>query len=101
MSESLTQSCAPKRSDDELEASIRIVEVTEDGTWRVRLPGSRRASAIMDSRGAAEARAREILRRCGGGEIRVYDTAGEPFTYSVAPQVELPGRRQLTRQPRS
>jgi hypothetical protein len=100
MSESLTPSCAPERPEGDFEASIRIVEVTSDGTWRVRSPGSQRASAIVGTRAEAEARAREILRRCGGGEIRVHDAAGDPLSYAVAPQLAMPGRRQITRQPR-
>jgi hypothetical protein len=81
-------------------ASIRVVEVTSEGLWRVRSPGAQRASALLDTRGQAEARAREILRKCGGGEIRVYDASGDSFSYTVAAEVALPGRRQITREPR-
>ena len=90
----------PPRSEQAPVASIRVVEVTSEGMWRVRSPGAQRASALLDTRGEAEARAREILRRCGGGEIRVYDTSGDPFSYTVAAESALPGRRQLTREPR-
>jgi len=90
----------PPRSEQASVASIRVVEVTSEGMWRVRSPGAQRASALLDTRGQAEARAREILRKCGGGEIRVYDTSGDLFSYRVAAASALPGRRQLTREPR-
>jgi hypothetical protein len=79
---------------------IRIVEATREGMWRVRLPGSQRASAVLDTRRDAEARAREILRRGGGGEVRVFLTDGETINYTVAAEPAMPGRREITRQPR-
>ena len=100
MSEFPAWASRPPRSEQASVASIRVVEVTSEGMWRVRSPGARRASALLDTRGQAEARAREILRKCGGGEIRVYDTSGDPFSYRVAAESALPGRRQLTREPR-
>jgi hypothetical protein len=99
-SEMSDQSCPSTRFEGELEAAIRIVEVTGEGLWRVRSPGSQRASAVVDTRGEAEARAREILRRCGGGEIRIHDIAGDPLIYTVPPRVAMPGRLQIIRQPR-
>jgi len=90
----------PPRSEQASVASIRVVEATSEGTWRVRSPGAQRASALLDTQGQAEARAREILRRSGGGEIRVYDTSGDLFRYTVAAESALPGRRQITREPR-
>jgi uncharacterized protein DUF2188 len=90
----------PHRTEQAPVASIRVVEITSEGMWRVRSPGAQRASALLDTRGQAEARAREILRKCGGGEIRVYDTSGDPFSYTVPAESALPGRRQITREPR-
>ena len=78
------------RSEQASVASIRVVEVTSEGMWRVRSPGARRASALLDTRGQAEARAREILRKCGGGEIRVYDTSGDPFSTGSQPRARCP-----------
>jgi uncharacterized protein DUF2188 len=100
VSESLARTCAPHPTENAPVASIRVVEVTSEGMWRVRSPGAQRASALLDTRGQAEARAREILRKCGGGEIRVYDASGDPLSYTVAAASALPGRGQITRDPR-
>jgi hypothetical protein len=80
---------------------VRIVEIDGDGKWRVRFPGSQRASAVLDSRPEAEARAREILRKGGGGEIHVHDAHGSLTKHTVVARPPLPGRRQITRHPRS
>jgi hypothetical protein len=100
VSDSVTTTRVQGRVDDGFAPPVRIVEVTLDGTWRVRLPGSRRASAVLDTRGDAEARAREILRRSGGGELRISLTNGEIVRQTVAAESPVPGRRQFTRQPR-
>jgi uncharacterized protein DUF2188 len=92
--------CAPHRTEQAPAGSIRLVEVTSEGMWRVRSPDALRASALLETRGQAEARAREILRKCGGGEVRVYDTSGDPHSYTVAAASALPGRRRVTREPR-
>jgi hypothetical protein len=100
VSEYPARAYAPHRTEQAPVASVRVVEVTRQGMWRVRLPGAQRASALLNTRGQAEARAREILRKCGGGEIRVYDTSGDSFSYTVAAESALPGRRRITREPR-
>jgi hypothetical protein len=53
------------------EITIRLVVPGGDGSWRVLSPGSERASAVEETRAAAEARASAILRNMGGGELRV------------------------------
>lgn len=100
MSRSLTQSCSERHSEGEGATPVRIVEATSEGMWRVRSPGSQRASAVLGTRGEAVARAEEILRKCGGGELHVHDTSVEPLTFAVAAGIAVPGRRQITRQPR-
>jgi hypothetical protein len=95
-----TQSRAAERPGSDSPPSIRVVEATSDGRWRVRVPGSQRASAVLETRSEAEARAREILRRSGGGELRICSGMGEPISSLVAAACAIPGRRQLTRQPR-
>ncbi|MDX6600659.1 MAG: hypothetical protein QOE87_4546, partial [Gaiellales bacterium] len=45
---------------------VRVVVAAGDGTWRVLEPGCKRASAVTDSLGEAEQRARKILRNLGG-----------------------------------
>lgn len=97
---SASVSSREERAHSEGVPPVRIVEITPDGWWRVRLPGSRRASAVLDTRQDAEARAREILRRSGGGELRVHLKSGEVWTSTVSADTPLPGRRQLTRHPR-
>jgi hypothetical protein len=98
--DSFTSSPAHGRADTTGVPPIRIVEVTSEGMWRVRVPGSQRASAVLDTQGDAEARASEILRRAGGGELRVFLTNGEIINYTVVAAPAMPGRRQITRQPR-
>jgi hypothetical protein len=100
VSEFPARACAPHRTEQPPVASIRVVEVTSEGMWRVRSPGAQRASALLDTRDQAEARAREILRKCGGGEIRVYGASGDPFSYTIEAGRALPGRRQIIREPR-
>jgi hypothetical protein len=101
MSEISTQPQAAKCAGSEQAPSVRVVEATSEGMWRVRAPGSRRASSVLKTRAEAEARAREILRKSGGGELRVHGTGDAPLSYMVAGECALPGRRQLTRQPRN
>jgi hypothetical protein len=100
VSDSFTSLRTHERADISGVPPVRIVEVTSEGMWRVRLPGSQRASAVLETRRDAEARAREILRRGGGGELRVFLTDGEIINYTVAAEPPMPGRRQITRQPR-
>jgi hypothetical protein len=52
-------------------ANAREVRTDASGVWRVIKPGGRRSSGNFDSQAEAVARAREILARDGGGELRV------------------------------
>lgn len=57
-------------------ATQRIVSPNLGGGWRVDAPGARRASAVEPTKRAAETRAKEIVRREGGGEVRFRDSTG-------------------------
>ena len=46
-------------------------QLNTSGTRQVRKPGGRRSSGTFQTQGEAVARAREILRRDGGGELRI------------------------------
>src|SRR5205085_1362909 len=52
-------------------ANAREVRPDASGKWRVIKPGGQRSSANFETQAAAIARAREILERNGGGELRV------------------------------
>jgi hypothetical protein len=52
-------------------ANAREVRPNTSGIWQVRKPGGRRSSGNSQTQGEAVARAREILRRDGGGELRI------------------------------
>jgi hypothetical protein len=43
------------------------------GGWDVNAPGAKRSSGHFDTQGDAMDRAREILRRSGGGELTIHD----------------------------
>jgi hypothetical protein len=81
--------------------NVRVVRQTEAGAWRVLAPGSVKASAVCETRDQAVARAIEILRKCGGGELRV-QAADETVIASrpVAGAAPLPKRRGIHRAPR-
>ena len=52
-------------------ANAREVRPNTSGTWQVKKPGGRRSSGNFQTQGEAVARAREILRRACGGELRI------------------------------
>ena len=47
------------------------------GGWNVQKPGADRASSHHDTQAEAEARAKEILTRNGGGEAVIHDREGK------------------------
>lgn len=55
----------------------RIVQKRADGRTEVRKPGAKQASAIVANQADGIARAREILRNDGGGELQVRGMNGE------------------------
>jgi Uncharacterized protein conserved in bacteria (DUF2188) len=66
------------RSSHEKEtmATRRYVRESGDG-WEVLREGDRRTAVQSESRKKAIARARDIVRKQGGGEIRVLNRAGK------------------------
>ncbi len=66
----------------------RTVSPNAAGGWRVDAPGSKRASAVTRTKREAEVRAKDIVRREGGGEVRFRDRQGR---YSDSDTVK-PGR---------
>lgn len=51
----------------------RHVNPNPDGGWDVNKPGASRSSGHFDTQKEAIDRAREILRRDGGGELTIHD----------------------------
>lgn len=45
--------------------------------WQVKAPGARRASAVLPTQRQAEARAKEIVRNLGGGEVPIQGRNGQ------------------------
>lgn len=41
--------------------------------WAVRAPGASKASSVHDTQAEAEKRAKQTVRRLGGGEVRIQD----------------------------
>jgi uncharacterized protein (DUF4415 family) len=54
----------------------RYVVKHGDG-WAVKAPGASRASAVAPTQKQAEARAKEIVRKQGGGEVRIQGRDGK------------------------
>ena len=66
----------------------RHVVPNPDGGWDVKKPGSVRASSHHETQKEAEARAKAIVGRAGGGEVRIHDTKGRIRDSDTVP----PGR---------
>lgn len=58
-------------------ATKREVKRNAAGGWEVLREGDRRAAIRMDTKERALARAREVVRREGGGEVRLINDAGK------------------------
>jgi Uncharacterized protein conserved in bacteria (DUF2188) len=54
----------------------RHVVPSGGGGWDVRKPGGSRASSHHRTQGAAEAKAKQVLRNVGGGEAVIHDRHG-------------------------
>ncbi len=63
--------------EDETMATRRDVKQNAAGGWDVLRAGDRRAAVSADTRKQALARAREQVRREGGGEVRLVNDAGK------------------------
>jgi hypothetical protein len=58
-------------------ASKRDIKRNAAGGWDVLREGDRRAAVRVDTQERALARARDVVRREGGGEVRVVNDAGK------------------------
>jgi hypothetical protein len=58
-------------------ARTRLVKQNSSGGWDVIKDGHLRSSIHADTQSAAVARARDIVRNEGGGEVRVVNRAGK------------------------
>lgn len=56
--------------------TVRHVVQNPKGGWDVKKPGSSRASAHQPTQDDAVTRAREIVRKGGGGEVRIHGRDG-------------------------
>lgn len=56
--------------------SNRHVVPNGSGGWNVKKPGAKRASSRHDTQGDAIDRARDIVRKDGGGEVRIHNRKG-------------------------
>ena len=82
-------------------ASKRDVKKNAAGGWEVLREGDRRAAVRADTKEHALARARAVVRREGGGEVRVVNDAGKIVRSSkVVAQVATPTRRRRAGAPR-
>ena len=66
----------------------RHVTPNPDGGWDVQKPGASRASSHHSTQAEAEARAKQIVARAGGGEVRIHDRKGRIRDSDTVP----PGR---------
>jgi 1,2-phenylacetyl-CoA epoxidase PaaB subunit len=55
----------------------RYIRQNADGAWEVLPEGHRRSLVHADTKEKAVRRARDVVRREGGGEIRVMDDVGK------------------------
>jgi len=58
-------------------ATRRDIKKNSSGGWDVLREGDRRASVRVDTKERALARARDVVRREGGGEVRQVNDAGK------------------------
>jgi Uncharacterized protein conserved in bacteria (DUF2188) len=58
-------------------ASNRYVKPAPNGGWDILKEGHRRALLRYDTQRKAVARARELTRREGGGEVRILNSVGK------------------------
>jgi hypothetical protein len=63
-----------------------------DGQWEVLEEGAKRGATRAETKAKAVAQARAIVRRKGGGEVRVVNEAGK-----VVRSAEVPRRRRAKR----
>lgn len=76
-------------------ATRRAVKKNASGRWDILREGDRRAAITAETKEQALARAREVVRREGGGEVRLLDDAGKIVRSSrVEAVVPSPGQHR-------
>jgi len=75
-------------------ASKRDVKRNASGGWDVLREGDRRGAVRAETKERALSRARDVVRREGGGEVRVFNDAGKIVRSS---RVGISGRAQHRR----
>ena len=71
-------------------ANRRHVNPNPQGGWDVNAPGAKRWSGHFDKQSDAINRAREILRRSGGGELTIHDREGKIRDSDTVPPARDP-----------
>jgi 1,2-phenylacetyl-CoA epoxidase PaaB subunit len=77
-------------------AAKRDIKKNASGGWDVLREGDRRAAVHADTKERALARARDVVRREGGGEVRLINEAGKIVRSSrveARPQSRVQRRR--------
>jgi hypothetical protein len=74
-------------------ADRRYVRPNSEGGWDVLKEGHRRTTVRADTRRRALARARDLARRDGGGEILVLDRMGKVVEADTVRARRAPSRR--------
>lgn len=80
-----------------LMSARRNVKQNASGSWDVLREGDRRGAVSADTERAAISRAREQVRREGGGEVRVVDRTGKIVSARTVPAVKRAPKRARQR----
>ena len=75
-------------------ATKRDIKQNAAGGWDVLREGDRRAAISAPTKERALARARDLVRREGGGEVRVINDAGKIVRASTVTQAAKNGRHR-------
>lgn len=68
----------------------RHVTKSPRGRWDVKKPQAERASSHHQTQGEAEQRAKEIVRKAGGGEVVIHDRKGKIRDSDTVPPARDP-----------
>lgn len=55
--------------------SVHVTKAPGRG-WRVKRAGAKRASSVKRTQGAAEKAAKRLIKKSGGGEVRIHNRKG-------------------------
>lgn len=67
------------------------------GGWRAKSPGAKRASVVTRTQKQAEAAAKRIVRKAGGGEVRIHGRDGRIRDSDTVPRGNDPRSSRDTR----